>query len=192
MNINANQLIQQLSADLKDIIEQVNYSIDSVEDIEHLNLPEADKKWSMLQCVAHMSLSVEPYVKNIGNAMPINTKTAGDYEYNSHWKGDWFTKLIAPDANAIIKNRMRTMKSMEPQELLNKKATLAEFNEKHQALLALLEAARQYDLNKIKVPTALGPMVKLRLGDAFRFIIAHAQRHVLQLKRIHQNLPVVA
>lgn len=192
MNINANQLIQQLSADLQDVIKQVNSCVNDVEDLEHLNLPEADKKWSMLQCVAHMSLAVGPYIKNMSGAMSSGDTRNGDYEYNSHWKGDWFTKLIAPDANAIIKNRMRTMKSMEPKEILDKEQTLEEFNKSHHELLQLLETARNFDLNRIKVPTAIGPLVKLRLGDAFRFIIAHAQRHVVQLKRIHQNLPAAA
>lgn len=192
MNINANQLIQQLSADLQEVIDKVNYCVNSVEDLEHLNLPEANNKWSMLQDVAHMSLSIAPYNRNISRAIQSGLRNESDYEYNSHWKGDWFTKFIAPDANAIIKNRMRTMKSMEPKEILDKEETMKEFNQSHRELLELLEKARDYDMNRIKVPTALGPLVKLRLGDAFRFIIAHAQRHVIQLKRIHQNLPVVA
>ena len=50
MNINANQLIQQLSADLQDVIKQVNACVDGVEEQEHLNLPEADKKWSLRSC----------------------------------------------------------------------------------------------------------------------------------------------
>ena len=81
------------------------------------------------------------------------------------------------------------MKSMYPKEVLDKEETLREFNEIHGQLLAHLEKARQYDLNRIKISTALGPIVKLRMGDAFRFVIAHAQRHVVQLKRIHLNLP---
>ena len=81
---------------------------------------------------------------------------------------------------------------MYPKEVLDKEQTLAEFNELHQKMLEQLETARNYDLNRIKIPSAIGPILKFRLGDAFRFVIAHAQRHVVQLKRIHQNLPVAA
>ena len=189
MNINANQLIQQLAADLRDVMDETNQRIAEVEVVEYLNLPEADKKWSMLQCVAHMSLTAKVYVQNIGQALEKHQIKEGQYEFRSHWKGNWFTDAIAPDANAIVKNRIRTMKSMYPKEVLDKEETLREFNEIHGQLLAHLEKARQYDLNKIKIATALGSIVKLRMGDAFRFVIAHAQRHVVQLKRIHLNLP---
>lgn len=193
MIINSNQLIQQLAADLKQVIDDTNHCINSVSDTALLNLPEADKKWSMLQCTAHMSLSVKVYVQNIGNALKKNEMREGtNYEFKSDWKADRFTRIIAPDANAIIKNRMRTMKSMQPQKVLSKEATLQEFNDLHRQLLVLLEQSGQYDLNRIKVATALGPILKFRMGDAFRFVIAHAQRHVVQLKRIHQNLPVPA
>lgn len=191
MNINANQLIQQLSADLSEVIEEVNKRVNSVEELEHLNLPEADRKWSMLQCIAHMTLAAKIYVENTDKAFANHEQRDSNYEFRSHWRSDWFTNRIAPDANAIIKNRIRTMKSMYPKEVLDKDQTLADFNELHHKMLQQLETARNYDLNRIKISSALGPILKFRLGDGFRFVIAHAQRHIVQLKRIHQNLPEI-
>ena len=49
-------------------MDETNQRIAEVEVVEYLNLPEADKKWSMLQCVAHMSLTAKVYVQNIGQA----------------------------------------------------------------------------------------------------------------------------
>jgi len=192
MIINASQLIQQLHADLSEVIKEVNQRVESVKDLEHLNLPEADRKWSMLQCVAHMTLAAQVYVDNTDKAFGKHEKRDPNYEFRSHWRSDFFTNRIAPDANAIIKNRIRTIKSMYPKEILDKEQTLNEFNDLHNRMLNQLEIARNYDLNKIKIPSAVGPILKFRLGDGFRFVIAHAQRHIVQLKRIHQNLPAHA
>ena len=51
-------------------------------------------------------------------------------------------------------------------------------------MIALVEKSRAVNIDRIKVPTALGSMVKLRLGEALRFIVAHTQRHLVQLERI--------
>ena len=52
-----------------------------------------------------------------------------------------------------------------------------------EALIRLLEAARTTDLNAMKVASSLGPIIRFKAGDAFRFPVAHQQRHFLQLER---------
>lgn len=49
--------------------------------------------------------------------------------------------------------------------------------------LRLLERAKGKDLNKMMVASSLGPIIRFKAGDAFRFHIAHQQRHFLQLER---------
>jgi len=46
-----------------------------------------------------------------------------------------------------------------------------------------LNTAKKFDLNAVKVGISIAPIIKLKLGDVFRFMIAHQVRHILQAER---------
>ena len=50
-------------------------------------------------------------------------------------------------------------------------------------LLRLVQAAGRADLGRVRVPISLTPLIRLKLGDTFRFVIAHQQRHFQQIAR---------
>lgn len=172
-------------------IQQCEKALSEVEEIiaglddDILNTQEAAGKWSMLQCLKHLSIANNIYVENIEKALGKYPQKPEE-TFSSHWKGDYFTKMISPRENGEVKNNMKTFKSMDPAKALKPKETIDEFFKTHRKLIDLMRQSANYSLNKVKVPTALGPLVKLRLGDAFRFLLGHLDRHVLQLKRIRQ------
>jgi len=61
--------------------------------------------------------------------------------------------------------------------------TLDEFQAQQEWMLSLLQAAKKIDIGGIRLPTTLSKLVSLKAGDTFRFLIAHAQRHMLQAIR---------
>ena len=56
--------------------------------------------------------------------------------------------------------------------------------------LGLVKTARTADIQKPKIISAAGSILKLRAGDALRFVIAHEQRHVLQAQKILEGKKV--
>ena len=74
------------------------------------------------------------------------------------------------------------MKSYAPENIHNPDAVISEFIQHQKRLLQLLEASRQKSLNQIKVPISISKLLKLKLGDTFRFFIAHEQRHFIQAR----------
>lgn len=183
MVIEASKHIDSSKEDLRHILDEVKATVEGLDEIT-LNTPESAGKWSMLQCLKHMSIAVEVYNTNTLDALDSASEGSAASDYKSHWKGDMFVKMIAPKENGEVKNNMKTMKSMNPENSLDAQETVKEFFAQHEEYLRLIERSRNYDLNRVKVNTALGPLVKLRLGDAYRFIIGHAYRHLIQLKRI--------
>jgi hypothetical protein len=59
---------------------------------------------------------------------------------------------------------------------------LDEFAEQQQMILELLETARTKNLRSIRIPISISKLIKLTLGDTFRFVIAHHQRHFVQIE----------
>ena len=61
-------------------------------------------------------------------------------------------------------------------------AVFKEFFQHQNKLLQLLEVARRRNLNSVYVPTTFSRFLKFKLGDMFRFLIAHEQRHMIQAR----------
>lgn len=179
----ASEHIDSSKQELQQLLGEVKTTLEGLEAVS-LNTQEANGKWSILQCLKHMSIAVEVYNNNISKALEAGNHQSPASDFKSHWKGDMFVKMISPKENGVVKNNMKTMKTMNPENSLDAKKTIDEFFNLHNEFIDLMEKSRAFNINRIKVNTAIGPLVKLRLGDAYRFIIAHAQRHLIQLRRI--------
>lgn len=49
-------------------------------------------------------------------------------------------------------------------------------------LIDLIKKSKNVNLTKTKTAISISKLIKIRLGDTFRFIIAHNQRHIIQAK----------
>ena len=148
-----------------------------------MNIPEGEEKWSMLQCIKHISLATQVYVDNVETTLKIEGLKPASVNFKGSWKGRFFAKMNEPKPTGEISNKLKTFKRMNPKNELNRQEVIDEFITTHQKFIDLIKQSEQVSLDKTKVSTAL-PIVKLRLGDAFKFILAHTRRHVVQLKRI--------
>lgn len=60
-----------------------------------------------------------------------------------------------------------------------------------QELLQLIEDSKSVNIRKAKVATSLSKIVRLRLGDAFLFVVYHNERHIQQAINLinHRGFP---
>ena len=92
---------------------------------------------------------------------------------------------MAPKENKEIPMKMKTFKILKPNELeYNKLEVLDIFLGYQNDVIAVIEGAADMSLEKPKIVTAAGPILKMRLGDALHFMIAHNQRHALQAQNV--------
>lgn len=182
MKIESQKHIEQSVNSLKEDLSEIKALIEGLDE-KTLNQLEGPKKWSILQTMEHLTLANTIYVKNIDKAFEKYVQGSAEI-YQSHWKGDWFTRMISPKEDGEIKNKMKTVGSMAPEEQLDAEKTINEFFELHEKFIDQMNESRNYNLNKVKVTTGFGPLVKLRLGDVFNFLIGHIERHIIQMKRI--------
>jgi DNA integrity scanning protein DisA with diadenylate cyclase activity len=59
-------------------------------------------------------------------------------------------------------------------------------------LLRILESAKQINIQRAKVPISISKFIRLRIGDAFLFVIYHNERHIQQISNLlaHRAFPV--
>jgi hypothetical protein len=175
----SSELIDKLQADTRQIILTLNHL--RREDPEVLVQQPAPNKWSVAQVLEHLNAYGRYYLPAMQSAMN-DYKGKGNPQFKPGWLGDYFTKMIAPKENNRVTNKMQAPKGYRPSADIDSKDVLDEFSTQQQFLLELLETARTKDLKKIRVPISISKLIKLSLGDTFRFVIAHHQRHFVQVE----------
>jgi len=154
-------------------------------DEKTLNWRPAEKKWSVLECLEHCNYYGVFYLDEIEKKMK-NGKTGNENTiFKSGWLGNYFAKSMLPKEKL---NKMNTFKSMNPLGSNLDKSTVEKYIHQQKRMLQLLQTARKIDLTKTKTGVTISNWIKLRLGDTFRVVIYHCQRHIVQADRVLEKL----
>lgn len=177
------ELINELSAALHAQIARVK-EIRSLPAEALLKRPAPDR-WNAVEIFEHMNLSSGIYLRGLQEVFDAKAETLKpNPEFRPGLLGNYFTKGMLPKPDGSIGNRMRTMKMFDPPRNQGASAeSIVRFISMCAAFLELLERARNTDLNRMKVTSSLGPIIRFKAGDAFRFPIAHQMRHMLQVEK---------
>lgn len=142
--------------------------------------------WSVANCLIHLNLFANYYHPVIEKKIRLAEESGNlpDPVYISGWLGDYFVRMMKPDLVDGVVNKYKTNPKFDPDQTELHEHCLFTFLENQSKLLELLDKAKQVDLSNIKVPIANSNIVSLKLGDTFRFLIAHNQRHIIQAQTI--------
>ena len=144
------------------------------------------KKWSIAECIGHLNIFAKHYLERAEKAMSAKGALSSVLQtFKSGYWGERLSTSMKPLPDGQIPSPMGTMGMFDPtkKEWVNKD-TLSTFIKYHKMMLAQIERADRYDLEGIRITSTLGPIIRFKLGDTFRFMVAHDQRHLLQAKRV--------
>ncbi len=184
MAISSKDLLDQVQQEFEAIIKRVQ-QMHSLPDELLVHKPSAEK-WSAVECIEHLNLTHDVYLPNMQQAI----QKAKHYNWLARptfkpgFLGEKMAKGMRPSDEGEMGMRLKTAKKIAPVIAeIDIETVFAKFYEQHQALLQAAEEARSVDLQKARVTSLFGPIVRFRLGDAFRIIAAHDARHLLQAER---------
>lgn len=184
------ETLDHLIIDVKEMINVVNQDFIPLDNDLLYRLP-APGKWSINQCLQHLNITGEHYLPRIKQSIEVSVCKCQkiSFVYKSGWLGEIAVNGTKPTKEGVIPKPMKTFqKAFDPQALaLNEKSAIPEFIMQQEQLLHYLQQAKSVNLNRNKI-TSLIPILRFRLGDAFRFLIAHEQRHILQAKNVLAEL----
>lgn len=140
----------------------------------------SSKSWSVLECLEHLNRYATFYNKEINNKMSASSLPFAE-TFKSTYLGNKFSNDMLPKEGM---KTMNTFKSKNPNASeLDKEQVLLTFIKLQEELLTFLHTAFSKNLDKIKTYTTL-PILKFKLGDTFRFVIYHNERHIVQAKKV--------
>lgn len=146
---------------------------------EALKWKAAPEVWSALECFDHMNQFSEVYLNNIDQSM-LKSQRKAQENFKSTGLGNWFTGFVKPGQKS---KKIKTFKKTNPNGKQLDVSVIDTYIYDQQRSLQLLETARGKNLSKVIVPTYLGNWFRVKLGDAFRIIVYHNQRHLQQAQR---------
>jgi len=151
---------------------------------DKLQFKQSSSSWSVLECLEHLNMYTAFYNTEIDKRMNASSLPFSE-TFKSTFLGNKFANDMLPKEGM---NTMKTFKSKNPNaSTLNKEQVVLTFIKLQEEMLDNLDTAKSKNLNKIKTKTTL-PLLKFKLGDTFRFVIHHNERHVVQAKRVVQNM----
>jgi len=169
---------------LQDLLEKTRANLNSAEKLANLplaslNWKQNSESWSALECIEHLNRYGDFYIPEITNRISKAKHKSADI-FKSNWLGNYFTKSVSYNEDL---NKMKTFKSMNPINSALDTHTLEKFiNQQHQ-IIELLDQSKAVNLDKTKTAISISKLIKLRLGDTFRVLIHHNERHIKQAEK---------
>ena len=168
----------------QNLIERTRKIINRVEQLRNLPVEVLNKKvntesWSILECLEHLNLYGDYYNPEIKRVL-MNNRTQPEQQFKGSILGNYFEKSMLP------KEKLNTMKTFKDKDPIGSNLgieTIDRFLKQQHELLNLIEDSKKVSLIKTKNNISISKFLKLRVGDTFRFIVAHNERHILQAEK---------
>ncbi|WP_017258790.1 DinB family protein [Pedobacter arcticus] len=176
---------------IQTLIEQTRQNMNAVENLKeldtgYLNSRLSENSWSILECIEHLNLYGDFYLPALEKNIQKST-TIPSSDFNTGFLGNYFANSMLPKPGS----KMKTFKDKDPIYTDLNRAVIDNFINQQIKLLKLIELSRSKNLNSIRIPISITTLIKLKLGDTFRFLINHNIRHIHQIETIKSHLPQV-
>lgn len=185
----------------EDQIQRLNRLVSEMEKLESMESelllePPGEGEWCVVEIVSHMNQAYRLYEDRIDKLLaelPERKGEEGDDQFRGRGMAKMAIRSIRP-VNGERKRRMKTMKRFEPamkmESISNDKLseTFALFYRYQDHLKESIKKSRSKDVRKKRLNSAIGPIVRFYLPEAFDFLISHEERHLLQAQEVIAQL----
>jgi hypothetical protein len=173
--------VTQTTKDLLHILEQ-EFARASAPDLRKAPAPD---KWNALQCFEHLNRYGHFYFPEFEKAIQ-KLQSEGKQArqtFKPGWLGNYAVNSMLLDPQTKQpRTKMPAFKNYNPSAETVSESTVQEMIRQQKHLLDIFKQAENISLD-YRIPTTLSPFIKLKLGDVFRFLVAHNVRHTIQAQR---------
>lgn len=179
---------------VKDLLEELRLKsaghLDQAENYKRLsekvlNTRLNEDSWSVLECLEHLNLYGDFYLDELERCI-LKSNSTPQRMFKSTWFANRTVLSMLPKEGEKL-NKMKAFKNKTPNKSRLSLTILDRFIKQQHRLINLLNKAEQVNLTKVKTRITL-PVLKFRLGDTFRFVIYHNERHMIQAENVVTSL----
>ncbi|MEL6865815.1 MAG: DinB family protein [Bacteroidota bacterium] len=185
MKTSRNELLGDLTQMTHSIIQRAEQF--KVLDEKGLQFKASPGAWNILECLEHLNLYGDFYLVEIEKQILKSDQSPAATIFRSGWLGNYFAKMMLPKADGSI-SKIKTFDDKDPSKSQLPLTTIDRFLKQQDRILELLELAKNVDLSRVKTGITISNWIRLRLGDTFRVVIYHNERHMQQAERVWKQL----
>jgi hypothetical protein len=180
-------------------LERVLYQIDVIKqeciglldgiNEEQFNWPPAPGAWSIGQCLGHLNATNRAFLPLMEDAIRKAREQGltGDGPYTYNWLSRYFFRLVQPP----VRMKFKAPKSLHAPPRLNIAEVRKEWDETHARIEQAVRSANGVDLQRAKMVSLIGSLIKYNLGMGFWIQTGHDRRHLSQARQVrnHADFP---
>ena len=151
-----------------------------------LDTKPSTEQWSISECFKHLNLTLEIYLPQMTTIVNNSEKYPAKKDvFKPGLLGKLAVKAIKPKADNQIPYKMKTFDRLKPNNAkVNPVKEIDQFLEYQNEILTIMDGLIKVNLKKPKTTTAVGQVLKMSVGDALHFLVAHNQRHIVQAQKV--------
>jgi hypothetical protein len=173
-------------------IEKINHTVaDLVRDLTDAQLswkPKSDA-WSIALCLEHLAVTARadlPYIRSaLAEGRSRRMFGRGPFRYGL------FGRLLIAFMDDSVRFKFKAPAVYRPGANSPPRESIREFFARQQEILDCIREANGLHLARTKMSLPGHKYLKLSIGQEFRLLVVHEQRHVEQAKRVRQAMPRV-
>ena len=145
------------------------------------------KGWNTLEVIDHLNAVYQHYLPKLEKAInqaPNNSSVNQSEKHSLSFFGKMMINSMTPTSSRKRKFKMNTFGDFHPGNSLEGNSTISEYLNLKETFNQLLKESRNHYFGKQKVNSAIGPIMKFYVVECFAFLIAHEERHFLQIEEI--------
>jgi len=161
--------------------------------LDQLTTPSKPKSWSIVEIIEHLNIAYGLYTDRIDALLHQLPQLMDGY---GTFKARRWQRFVIDGTRPKGKQRkwkIKTLKKFEPLldiKTLKRKEVIdifQRFEDLHLHLKNIILQSRNKDVRGAKIDSAIGPIVKFYLPECFEFLLAHLERHMLQIDLIVED-----
>jgi hypothetical protein len=137
--------------------------------------------WSAAECIGHLSISSQSFLEPLRKA--IDDARARKLMAKRPPKMDLLGRVLKWFLEPPIRQRVKTSAPFVPKSVRAKAEAFGEFAGLQARLADLLQEARDFDLNRMKIVSPFDKRVRYNVFSAFHILVAHERRHLWQAEQ---------
>jgi len=149
---------------------------------EQLNWRRSPGEWSVGQCLDHLAVGNELYLRPMIEALNTRSARGGPVlDIVPGWFGRWFIRTYIEPSETT--KRARAPRKIVPSSRVDR-SVLDRFVRSNTDLRAVVRRASDYDVNRVRFTNPFVPLIRFTIGTGLVLLSAHERRHLLQADRV--------
>jgi hypothetical protein len=149
-----------------------------------LNWKPRAEQWSVAQCFDHLVTANAAFFPIFDNV--LSGKKKKSFWESLPWLPAFWGKMLIKAVSPESKRKLKAPKIFQASTSSVDGAIIRRFIDQQNQVIKYMKATEGLDLEKIKISSPITRVITYSLMDAYRVMIAHEKRHLLQAMRVSE------